>query len=194
MSATSEQVPTTPNDPLHYAPRRLREKTDPSMTARGESQSGREAGSGPAGRAAPPTTPLDSALENAVYQSLRRSLDPEVIQTAGFLRGDRRKALFGALAIGVSALAALFVVLMVHASQEPNVGASFAAAVQSMKAAQQQQSDSGSRPALAEFRGLIDASEAQPATEAQPTTQESDKLLQQFMQWRQKTYAAERAQ
>ena len=28
MSATSEQVPTTPNDPLHYAPRRLREKPE----------------------------------------------------------------------------------------------------------------------------------------------------------------------
>jgi len=192
MSATSEQVPTTPNDPLHYAPRRMREKTDhPSQNPRGETPSGREAGSG---RAAAPTTALDSALENAVYQSLRRSLDPEVMQQgSGIMRGDRRKALFGAIAIGVSALAALFVVLMVHASQEPDVGASFAAAVQSMKAAQQQ-SDSGSKPALAEFRGLVDASEAQQAAEAQPGAQDSDKLLQQFMQWRQKTYAAERSQ
>ena len=190
MSATSDQVPTTPNDPQYYAPRRLREKNESTLGSPGEQQSGREAG--PLGRPVPPTTALDNALENVVYQSLRRSLDPEVIQeTTGLMRDrDRRKAWFGAVAIGVSALAALFVVLMVHASQEPDVGASFAAAVQSMKSAQiQQQSDSGSKPAIAEFRGLLEPSEAQP------TTQEpSEKLLQHFMQWRQKTYAAERSQ
>lgn len=192
MSTTSEQVPTTPNDPLHYAPRRLREKPESALGSSGEPQSGREASSGPAGRPVPPTTPLDSALENAVYQSLRRSLDPEVMQeTSSLMRDrDRRKAWFGAVAIGASALAALFVVLMVHASQESDVGASFAAAVQSMKSAQvQQQSDSGSKPALAEFRGLLEPSEAQPATQ-----EPSEKLLQQFMQWRQRTYAAERSQ
>jgi len=192
MSTTSEQVPTTPNDPLHYAPRRLREKPESAPGSSGEPQSGREASSGPAGRPVPPATPLDSALENAVYQSLRRSLDPEVMQeTSSLMRDrDRRKAWFGAVAIGASALAALFVVLMVHASQQPDVGASFAAAVQSMKSAQvQQQSDSGSKPALAEFRGLLEPSEAQPATQ-----EPSEKLLQQFMQWRQRTYAAERSQ
>ena len=193
MSATSDQVPTTPNDPLHYAPRRLREKPESAAGSAGEPQSGREANTGPAGRPVPPATPLDSALENAVYQSLRRSLDPEVMQeTSSLMRDrDRRKAWYGAVAIGASALAALFVVLMVHASQEPDVGASFAAAVQSMKSAQvqQQQSDSGSKPALAEFRGLLEPSEAQPAT-----PEPSEKLLQQFMQWRQRTYAAERSQ
>jgi len=192
MSATSGQVPTTPNDPLHYAPRRVREKPEQALGASGEPQSGREAGSGLVGRPVPPTTPLDSALENAVYQSLRRSLDPEVMQENSPLMRDRdrRKAWFGAVAIGASALAALFVVLMVHASQEPDVGASFAAAVQSMKSAQiQQQSDNGSKPALAEFRGILEPSEAQPATQ-----EPSEKLLQQFMQWRQRTYAAERSQ
>jgi hypothetical protein len=190
MSAIGDQAPTTPNDPQYYAPRRMREKQDSALGSSGEPHSGRE--TGPVGRPVPPTTALDSALENAVYQSLRRSLDPEVMhETTGFMRDrDRRKAWFGAVAIGVSALAALFVVLMVHASQEPDVGASFAAAVQSMKSTQvQQQSDSGSKPALAEFRGLLESSEAQPAAPEQ-----SDKMLQHFMQWRQKTYAAERSQ
>lgn len=190
MSPTSDQVPATPNDPQYYAPRRMREKNESALGSSGEQQSGREVG--PVGRPIPPTAALDSALENAVYQSLRRSLDPEVMQeTTGLMRDrDRRKAWFGAVAIGVSALAALFVVLMVHASQEPDVGASFAAAVQSMKSAQiQQQSDSGSKPAIAEFRGLLESSEAQPATQ-----EPSEKLLQHFMQWRQKTYAAERSQ
>src|SRR5271156_444734 len=111
MSAMSEQDQPTPNDPLYYAPRRLREKPEP---------------------------PINPA--NSLYQSLPRALDPEIMQEAAALTRDldRRKALFGAVAIGVSALAALFVVLMVHASQEPDAGASFAAAVQSMKTVQPQ--------------------------------------------------------
>jgi hypothetical protein len=96
---------------------------------------------------------------------------------------DRRKALFGAAAIGVSALAALFVVLMVHASQEQDTGASFAAAVQSMKTAQAQQGDA--KPALSAFRGLLASSETGAPRE------QSDKLLQQFMQWRQRADASQ---
>src|SRR5438445_9411243 len=153
MSA-SEQIQPTPNDPLYYAPRRLRERPEP------------------------PSNP-DSPPPSSVYQNLPRSLDPEVMQEVSALAHDhvdRRKALFGAAAIGVSALAALFVVLMVHASQEPDAGASFAAAVHSLKTAQPQQGDGGSKPALAEFRGLLTSTEAgQDATHEQ-----SEKSLQQF--------------
>ena len=160
MSAMSEQDQPTPNDPLYYAPRRLREKLEPQIN--------------PA---------------NSLYQSLPRALDPEIMHEAAALTRDldRRKALFGAVAIGVSALAALFVVLMVHASQEPNAGASFAAAVQSMKTVQPQQSDSGSKPALSEFRGLLASSE----TSRGAPREQSDKLLQQFMQWRQRADASQ---
>ena len=45
MSAISDQVPTTPNDPQYYAPRRLREKNESAPGSSGEPQSGREAGS-----------------------------------------------------------------------------------------------------------------------------------------------------
>ena len=163
MSAMSEQDQPTPNDPLYYAPRRLREKLEPQIN--------------PA---------------NSLYQSLPRALDPEIMHEAAALTRDldRRKALFGAVAIGVSALAALFVVLMVHASQEPNAGASFAAAVQSMKTVQPQQSDSGSKPALSEFRGLLASTDANQGATRAP----SGKLLQQFMQWQQKAGTAETSQ
>src|SRR5438445_13622142 len=153
MSAMEQDQPT-PNDPLYYAPRRMRERPEPPLNQ----------------EMPPPPT--------SVYQ-LPRSLDPEVMQEVTALARDhvdRRKALFGAAAIGVSALAALFVVLMVHASQEPDAGASFAAAVRSMKTAQPQQGDGGSKPALAEFRGLLTSTEAgQDATHEQ-----SEKSLQQF--------------
>src|SRR5205807_8848314 len=160
MSA-SEQIQPTPNDPLYYAPRRLRERPEP------------------------PSNP-DSPPPSSVYQNLPRSLDPEVMQEVSALAHDhvdRRKALFGAAAIGVSALAALFVVLMIHASQEQDTtGASFAAALQSIKIAQPPPAAGASKPALSEFRGLLASTNAaQGASNKQP-----DKVLQQFMQWRQK--------
>jgi hypothetical protein len=161
--STMEQDQPTPNDPLYYAPRRLRERPEPPSNS-------------------------DSSF-NPPFQTLPRSLDPEVMQEVSALAHDhvdRRKALFGAAAIGASALAALFVVLMVHASQEPDAGASFAAAVQSMKSSQPPQSG-GSKPALSEFRGLLASSEANQGT----THEQSDKVLQQFMQWRQKAGTSE---
>jgi hypothetical protein len=159
MSATEPDQPT-PNDPLYYAPRRVRERPESPLN---------------------PVSPEQPST--SVYHPLPRSLDPEVMQEVSALAHDhvdRRKALFGAAAIGISALAALFVVLMVHASQEQDTGASFAAAVQSMKAAQTQQADA--KPALSEFRGLLASSE----TSRGAPREQSDKLLQQFMQWRQK--------
>ena len=162
MSATEQDQPT-PNDPLYYAPRRIRERPEPPLN---------------------PVTPEQPS--NSIYHPLPRSLDPEVMQEVAALAHDhvdRRKALFGAAAIGVSALAALFVVLMVHASQEQDTGASFAAAVQSMKTAQAQQGDA--KPALSAFRGLLASSETGAPRE------QSDKLLQQFMQWRQRADASQ---
>jgi hypothetical protein len=160
MSAIEQEQPT-PNDPLYYAPRRVRERPESPLN---------------------PVSPEPPST--SVYHPMPRSLDPEVMQEVAALAHDhvdRRKALFGAAAIGVSALAALFVVLMVHASQEQDTGASFAAAVNSMKAAQSQP-EAASKPALSEFRGLLASTEAsQGATHEQP-----DKTLQQFMQWRQK--------
>jgi hypothetical protein len=166
MSAL-EQDPPNPSDPLYYAPRRLRERLEPPLNSEPSSSS--------------------------AYQPLPRSLDPEVMQEVTALARDhvdRRKALFGAAAIGVSALAALFVVLMVHASQKPDAGASFAAAVQSLKSTQPQQGDGGSKPTLSEFRGLLASTEAGQAA----PHEQSEKLLQQFMQWRQKADAVEAPQ
>jgi hypothetical protein len=167
MSALNEEDRTTPHDPLYYAPRRLRERGRSRQSAFGEAQSVSEAGF------AEGRTSIDLALENAVYQSLRRPLEPEVMDAPPALgrARDRRKVLFGAAAIVVSAVVALFFALMVHASPEPNTAASFAAAVRSMKIAQPQQG----------------ASQA-------ATAEQSEKLLRQFMQWRQKTSSAEISQ
>jgi hypothetical protein len=161
MSASSKQDPTTPLDPLYYAPRRLRERPRSPQSTFGEAQSELETG------LAERRTSIDIARDNAFYQSLRRPLEPEVMDEPSAL-WDRRKVLFGAAAIGVLVVAALFFVLVLHPAQEPNAAASLAAAAQSMKAAQSQQS----------------------ATQT-VTPEQSEKLLQQFMLWREKNSSAE---
>lgn len=166
-----EEEETSPHDLLHYAPRRLRARARTPLSFADKAQSEREAGPGER----PIRTSLDASLENAVFQSLRRPLDPEFMhEPSPVARGRaRRRMLFPAAAIGISALAALLFVLMVH---KPDAGAF---AVQAVKAAQQSN-------AAPEFRGLPRSPEAdQPAMHEQ-----SDKLLKQFMQWRQKAGSA----
>ncbi|WMT79504.1 hypothetical protein [Bradyrhizobium sp. Ash2021] len=165
MSVLSEQDRTTPHDPLYYAPRRLREM--PRSPAFNELHF--EPDNAPAQR----RTSADIALENAVYQSLRRPLEPEVMDEPSTPRRDRngRKMLFVAAAVGVSAVAALFYVLWIQTPQESSIAASFAAAVQSIKTVRPQQS---------------------PGQTVTP--EQSEELLQQFMQWRQKTRSAETSQ
>jgi hypothetical protein len=161
MSASSNQDQTTPHDPLYYAPRRLRERPRSPQSTLGEAQSELEAGVAERG------TSIDTARDNAFYQSLRSPLEPEVMHKHSAEWG-RRKVLFGAAAIGFLVVVALFFVLVLHPSQEPNAAASFAAAAQSRNAAQSRQS----------------------ATQT-VTSEESEKLLQQFMLWRQKNSSAE---
>src|SRR5712691_10956541 len=207
MSVSSEQEPTGPHDPLHYAPRRLRERPEPRLTPVEEARGGLDNRSGldnkrleaAIGRISPPA-PLDSHLESAVYESLRRPMDRAVIGEPRALAREleRRGAMFGlagrlAAAIGVSAIIALFFVIMMPASRQADPGASFSATVQSFTSApaqqqpQPQQTDDARKPALAEFQSLLTPTDtAQVAEREQPDKQQSDKTLQQFLQWRQK--------
>jgi len=167
MSALSDRDRTTPHDPLHYAPRRLRERPRSPLSTYDERHF--EPDNAPTER----RTSVDITLENAVYQSLRRPLEPEVMDEPSTPRRGRngRKMLFLAAAVGVSAVAALFFVLKVQTSQESSIAAAFAAAVQSTNTARPQQSA------------------GQTATPEQ-----SEELLRQFMQWRQNTRSAETSQ
>lgn len=196
MSALSEQEQVGPQDPLHYAPRRLRERPETRLPPVEEAQPDRETSPEPAARAIVSSISLDAQLENAVYASLHRSLDPEVVREPPTLPREfgTRSALFGvagrfAAAIAVSAIIALFFVFMIPASRQPDNGSSFAAAIQSMKSAMSQvrPEEDASKPALSEFRTLLASTEAnQPATREQ-----TEKLLQQFLQWREKANSTE---
>jgi hypothetical protein len=179
MSALSEQDHLNPRDPRYYAPRWLREKS----------------GSRPMKEAAPDTpfspASFDSELEGAVSNALRHPLDPEVMQEPGYSNElESRKALRSitvrfAAAVGVSALVALFFVVIVPASRQADGEASGPTGiVQSIKTAlfQPSEADSAPPPATSEFKNLLSSAQAS----APPPQGQSGQLLKQFMQWRQK--------
>ena len=183
MSAMSEQEHLNPRDPRYYAPRWLREKS----------------GSRPMKEAGPDTpfspASFDSELEGAVSNALRHPLDPEIMQEPGYSNElESRKALRSitvrfAAAVGVSALVALFFVVIVPASRQADGETSGALGiVQSIKTALFQSGAAESAPAPAaapapsEFQALLTSAQtSKPAAPGQ-----SGQLLNQFMQWRQK--------
>lgn len=199
MSSPSEQNDNlNPNEPAYYAPRWLRERSEARLSP------SREATSEPTRGPAPSPASLDTQLEKAVSNALWHPLDPEVIHEPPGLAEelDRGTALITvagrfAAAVGVSAIVALFFVIMVPASRLPDSGGS-SGIMKSIKSVllQPGQRDEGSKPAIAEFQPILaSAQNSQAATREQPATREqSDQLLQQFMQWRQKPNSSETKQ
>jgi hypothetical protein len=179
---------------LHYAPRRLRDLPEQRSTAVEPIRTAREKRPEPPGRAISPPAPIDNQLENAVYESLRRPLDPQVLsETRALAREFERRGNYSisgrvAAAVGISAIIALFFVIMLPASRQPDNAQSFSAAVQSFTTALSQQHPADdAKPALAEFQSLLTSGNTAAAAEQQPapsSEQQGDKTLQQFLQWR----------
>jgi hypothetical protein len=208
MSSLNDQDHLSPNDQLYYAPRWLRERTEPQpaspVSPEKRPQSSPEKRSQSLGRPNQPPPSFDALLEEAVAESLRHPLDPEVMhEPPGFVRElDRRMAILSvagrfAAAIGVSAIVALFFVIMVPASRDyarqPEGDASSVSGIlQSVRTAlsQPRQRDDELKPALSEFQAIL-ASPPAPQPVSPPaaqsvTREESDSLLQSFVQWQQK--------
>jgi hypothetical protein len=198
-SVSSEQDHLNPNDQLYYAPRWLRERSEPvSASSSPVPAPAAEKKSESLARPISPPHSFDALLEEAVAESLRHPLDPQVMnEPPGFVRElDRRMAILSvagrfAAAIGVSAIVALFFVIMVPASrdyprQQPDAdNSSVSGFLQSLKTAlsQPRQKDDDAKPALAEFQAIL----ASPPTTPPPVSrEESETLLQQFVQWQQK--------
>jgi hypothetical protein len=212
MSSLSEQNPMNPQDPLHYAPRWLRERPEAGrLSLVGDNAKAVEAAERPASGQ---QGPLDARLETAVFESLRQSLNPQVMREPPDVERDRdrRSVVFKiagrfAAATGVAAVVALFFVNIVPVWRQPDASSSFVAAVQQMKtlppiAADVQDANvdqtsslperaeaQAPAPALSQFKSLLASDAAAPAAEAD--TPEKP-MLQQFMQWNQKTGQMER--
>jgi hypothetical protein len=205
MSVLSEQGQINREDPIHYAPRWLREKPDQRIPVIEETRPAQTQSRRPEPPSRATASPLDAQLENAVYESLRRQLDPEIMEEPADLARelDRRDALFGvagrfALAIGVSALVAVFFVFMIPASRQPDAGSSLSSTIEQMKAAlkltqpvsapREDAVTTAAAPASpppssdADYQTIRTSSDVSPPV----THEQSEKLLQQFMRWRQK--------
>lgn len=179
MSSFTEQVPLDPDDPeLDYKPLRLSEraaKLGPSVSQGARSEPIR---SSPISRPA--------------------SLDPKATnERARHTRDlDRRAALlsvaarFAAVA-GVVAVVVLLFVIMKPASRQSVAGSTPSDMTGSTSTAppQSSQADVEWKPALAEFKALLASPPSQPATHEQ-----SQQLLQNFLQWRKKASTTETSQ
>ena len=186
MSSPSESDPTNPNDLAYYAPRERAQSVSLSQEAR--SQPVRSPIS-------QPPSP-DIRLKTPVY--LRHPPAPEVIpQSAGLERELRRAALFGvagrfAAAAAFVTVVAVLCVLVSPALRKSDASSTASEITGAIKTAlpQSSQEENAAKPALAEFQGVLASAAAnKPAIPEQPP-----QLLQQFLQWRQKTNATEGSQ
>jgi len=176
MSSFTEQVPLDPDDPeLDYRPLRLSEraaKLGPSVSQGARSE------------------PIRSS-------SISRpaSLDPKATkERARHTRDlDRRAALLSVAArvaavAGVVVVVALLFVIMKPASRQSVAGSTPSDMTGSTSTAppQSSQADVEWKPALAEFKALLASPPSQPATHEQ-----SQQLLQNFLQWRKEASTTE---
>ena len=160
MSSTTTRDHLNPDDPLYYAPPQLSRGADLPSPPAPQTKSDR------AGTAAPPSR-FDELLEEAVAKSLRLSPEAETASESAFaFDHDQRRSLFTvaarfAAAVAASAVVAFFFVIMVPTSQKSDL----------------------SKLAGTETRTIVAS-----ATTAQSnvTPEESQALLQKFMQWQQR--------
>lgn len=183
MSTYRGHANLNPNDPMYYAPRWLHERSALRLSPSSEPSSER------------PRGPVSSSPAFDLLEAPRRPLDPEVIhESPGFVRElDRRVALIRgagrfAAAVGISALAALFFAIMVQDyARRPDGGASPpSGTLQSVKAAfyQPPRREDDLKPALSQVQTIL----ASPRTSQTVIAHEqSETVLQQFLQWRQKS-------
>lgn len=183
MSAMSEESPlpptSNPQDPRYYAPRRPSDRVEPRLATVND-RAFERASRSETSRTLPASATLSTKLENAVYESLRRPLEPEIVPEPNDTKrlGTRRTLIAIASGVGGAvALASVAALLFVTVyPREQDAGKPFAAAPA------RQTED---KPALSQFRALVNAN----ANGQNFTHEQSERLLQQFVQWRQKAAA-----
>ena len=189
MSSISGQDPLNPNDPEYLKPPWMRERAKSGLSL---SQGARPEPI----TASPISLPASLQLKNEVSNSLWNPIDSELIhQPPGLAReADRRASLFSVAALLAAAAAGVMVGVLLLVIMKPASRQSVAASTSSditgsisPPLPQSGQRDVGSKPALAEFQALLAA-----VPPSQPSSHEqSQELLQQFLQWRKKANATE---
>ena len=160
VNSGDESNPNDPNDPLHYAPRAVRNKANPQTK--------------PVRPASSPSG-FDEMLTDAVARSRRHPLDPEIVHEPA-----RPRARFGlasrlAAVIGVVAIIGFLFFSMIPKSQGSDPTSAGDAKV-----------SDDSQALLQKFVQFEKSQESKPAGPAQTTPDDSQTLLQKFVQWQQK--------
>jgi hypothetical protein len=189
MSSASEQAPLNPNDPEYYAPPWLRERATsrPSLLQEARSE------------------PISPPIFVPAALDIQRNPLAEVIHEPAKLA--RRHDAFTvaarlAAAAAVATVAVLAFVILKPASRQSDAGSTSSEITGSIRTAlpQSGQRNVGSKPALGEFQALVGSKPAiaefqgllASVPPSQPATQEqSQPLLQQFLQWGKKANTAE---
>jgi hypothetical protein len=197
MSTASEEPANDPLDALEslYAPQRRPtpvppgERPEPRLAAVNDTPMPRMPRPSP-----PRTVPTpDERIENAMAGFVRRQFEPEVVpEPVDFkLEGMRRKLV--ASAIGVVAVVAIAAVVALLSfsifPKERDAIQSFAAAVPAAPAAATAAPSSDAAkpaPALSQFRALVAPTGGVQQSQG-ISHEQSERLLQQFVQWRQKS-------
>lgn len=209
MSAASERDRLDPNHPLYYAPRRSSERPELRPVSSQETTAERAGrpGSSPISVDAElenavsealrnpfepavvrrPLVPFDTQPEKAVSKTVRHPLDPEIIHEHPALamrRMEMRGAVrWFALPVGMAAIAAVLVVFMISAWRSDSVVSPASGVPQPMRTDPPQviKMEGTPKSALADFQGIL----APSSTSETMTREQSEKLLQGFVQWRQ---------
>jgi hypothetical protein len=185
MSNLSEQHHLDPNDPAYYAPRRLRERSGSSLAHEARSEHFNDPIS--------PSAVLDVPFGNVVSGALRHPLPTAIIhEPVEFAREGRRTTLYGVgalLIFGVLAVATLFFVIMAPVSRPSDAAPTSSEILPPMRTALPQSEAQGeaSKPAISEFQALI--TPAPPG--ANTRHEQSEQMLQRFLQWGQKPNSTE---
>ena len=180
MSRFIEQDPLHPDDPEpEFTPLPLRERAE--KLGRSLSQAARSepirSSSPPSGRA--------SLAPKAINEPARRT--PDLDRRAALLSVATRTAAVA----GLVAVLALLLVIMKPASRQSVASSTPSGMTGSTSTAppQSHQGDVRSTPVLAEFKALLTSPPGQPATREQ-----SQQLLQRFLQWRERANTTETSQ
>jgi hypothetical protein len=186
MSATSEEVPansnsaTDPLDTLSSLTRRSSERAEPRLAAVSERPMPRmprtDLRTDLRFDALRPMPAQGDRLETAMSEFVQRQLRPEAVPEPAGLKRDarRRMMLAGAVTVAIASLVALIIVILFP--REKDIIQSFAAAVPAAPA-----QSLSSELAAAPSRTLL----GEGAGGESFNHEQSEQLLQQFVQWRQ---------
>lgn len=176
VPANSNTTATDPIDALSSLVRRTSERAEPRLAAVSEKPLPRmprtDLRTDLRIDALRPTPAQGDRLETAMSEFVRRQLRPEAVpEPAGLKRDARLRMMFtGAVVVAVAAVVALIFVTVIP--REKDIIQSFAAAVPAAPS---------SEPAAAPARTLL----LEGARGESFTHEQSEQLLQQFVQWRQ---------